>query len=215
MALVDASSVPQVLDASVVDGLANRLIEISNTVQTSFSGAQTRWHGLRDVFDVAGANGIYSVLDRPGNDVESFTTALLEARNALWDAASLTLPGLKTRRTELLERIGAVNADGDAAQEAYSAADAAYWREWRLDAESERTTWARGQRTEAQQAVTQAEEAGAALREDIERFRRDVEDAEDGIASVLNRVSGGTDVHGAWGEPVRVSQTFWGFIDSP
>ena len=85
----------------------------------------------------------------------------------------------------------------------------------RLDPESDETTWARSERSAADRVLTEASDAGTVLRDDIERFRRDVESAEEYIAGRLASIAGGTEVHGARGETVRVSQTFWGFVDSP
>lgn len=215
MALVDPASLPNVLDAAIVSALGDRLADVANTVTTAFSDAHTRWGGLRGVFDVRGAEGVHLMLDRPLEGANEFAGALQQARNALWDAASLTLPDLKARREELAARITTVNADWDAAEQAYSAADSAYWSQWRADRDSSETTQARTERAAADGARTEAAGAGDALLDDIARFRADVESAEELIASQLTQISGGTEVLGAWGEPVRVAQTFWGFVDAP
>ena len=215
MALVDPASLPNVLDAAIVSALGDRLADVANTVTTAFSDAHTRWGGLRGVFDVRGAEGVHLMLDRPLGGANEFAGALQQARNVLWDAASLTLPDLKARREELAARITTVNADWDAAEQEYAAADSAYWSQWRTDRDSDETTQARADRSAADRTRTEAAGAGDALLDDIARFRADVEAAEELIASQLTQISGGTDVLGAWGEPVRTSQTFWGFVDSP
>ncbi|MDW4574013.1 alpha/beta hydrolase [Microbacterium sp. M3] len=215
MALVDPASLPHVVDGGAVSALADGLVEAGNIVATAFPDAHDRWHGLQTVFDVRGAEGVHHMLDRPLADSEEFVRALSDARTVLWDAATLTLPDLASRRAELAARITSVNADGEAADEAYAAADAAYWSQWRADDESLATAVARGDRVAADAARTRAADAGDVLRDDIARFRADVDNAEQMIASQLTRVTGGTEVRGAWGEPVRVSQTFWGFVDAP
>ena len=53
-------------------------------------------------------------------------------------------------------------------------------------------------------------EATEDLESDIRRFRRDVEDTEEQLAQALDRVTGGTDVRGADGRDVSVSNTYWG-----
>ena len=44
MAIIDPASLPHVIEASVVNGLGERLVEIGNNVRTSFAGAVGRWH---------------------------------------------------------------------------------------------------------------------------------------------------------------------------
>lgn len=215
MALVDPASLPNVLDAAAVSALGDRLVEVGNAVTGAVSRMQERWGDLSGVFQVTGAEGVPFMIDRPAADAADFAAALSAARAVMWDAASLTLPALKERREELAARITTVNADYDAAATRWQTADAEYWTQHRADAESDGTTAARRERTAARAALTDAEGAGDALRDDIARFRRDVENAEDLIASQLRNVTGGTDVHGPAGEPVRVSQTFWGFVDAP
>lgn len=171
--------------------------------------------GLREVFDVAGANGIHYALNGPLADAQEFSAALGSGRNALWDAASLLLPDLRRRRDELAERIGTVNADWEAAEEAYADANSAYWRARGRDPESEATESALAARDEAARDRSAVEDAGTQLRSDIDRFRQDVESTEDQIASSLANVTGGTEVYGPGGVPVRTSQTFWGFVETP
>jgi hypothetical protein len=215
MALVDSASLPEVIDAGAVSALGDQLTAIGNAVVTAVSEAHGAWGALRDVFDVTGAEGVFSMLDRPQVDATDFSRALSDARNVMWDAASLTLPGLKTRRDELAARIAAVNATYDEADTAWQEADAAYWTQWRADRDSEATATAKTARTRAASARSDASDAGDVLRDDIESFRRDVESAEETIASQLNNIAGGTEVHGAWGEPVRISQSYWGYVDAP
>lgn len=215
MALVDPSSLPHVVDADAVSALGDRLTALGNSVVTAMSQAHSSWSVLREVFDVSGAAGVYSMLDRPNADAVDFSTALSNARNALWNAASVTLPDLKRRRDELATRIGTVNADYETAEANWQTADSIYRSRHRNDPDSSSTAVARSERSEADRARSDASDAGDALRDDIANFLRDVEAAESTIASELNGIVGGTEVHGAWGEPVNVSQTFWGYVDAP
>lgn len=215
MSRVDPESLPHVIDSAVVTSLADELTSIGNAVVTSVSAARQRWNGLQGVFDVAGAEGVHFMLNRPEVDATAFATTLSSARNVLWDAASLTLPTLAQRRAELAATIVTVNADYDAAERAWESADAYYWRERRSDPDSSATQRARSARTTAEAERGNAVDDCTRLREDIERFRRDVDNAESMIASQLNGLSGGTEVHGPWGEPVRTAQMYWGFVDAP
>lgn len=214
-ALVDPASLPEVIDAGTVSALGDRLTAIGNTVVSALSNARSTWGTLRDVFEVSGAEGVYFMLDRPEADAADFARALSDARNALSDAASLTLPNLKARRDELATRITTVNTAYEEADAAWQEADSAYWTQWRDDRESDATAAAKAERTTAASARGDAAGDADALRDDIERFCRDVESAEETLASQLNNVSGGTEVRGAWGEPVNVSQSYWGYVDSP
>lgn len=217
MPLLDVNSLPNVLDPDVATGLAGRVATLGNDVATVMSTVHDRWNvlGRTEVFDVAGAEGVPRMLDRPDADAGAFAVALSEARNALWDAGTLTLPALKTRREELAARIASVNQAYAEAEQSWQQADTTYWQRHRADPESIETVEASLLRLDASAQRTTASDAGETLRADIERFRVEVVDVEEQIASRLRGIAGGTDVRGAWGERVRVSQSFWGYVDAP
>lgn len=207
---------PQVVDPAVLTGLGERLVAIANGTQTSMSDVQNRWVVLGDteVFHVTGAEAVPRMLDRPVADARSFSDALVEARNTLWEAGSWEFPDLRQRREELASRIPTVVAAYDAAADASVRANATYRSTRGSDVDASVAADASLARLNASTTLNSAESALDTLQADIDRFRRDVEDAEDRLASRLRNVSGGTEVIGAGGEPSRVSQLFWGFSES-
>lgn len=213
MTLVDPALLPTVLAPSVLEGLAERLVSLGNTTITAMSDARDRWTvlGAGDVFDVTGAEAVPRMLDRPAADAREFGAALTAARNVLWDAATVTLPALVARRDELAARVIAVNERHAAAEGSWRSANALYVAERASDA---RDDLAR-ERRNAWNELSDATSAGDDLRAEVARFRDDVDSDEQRIASSLRGIAGGTDVHGARGEPLRASQTFWGFIETP
>ena len=154
------------------------------------------------------------MLDRPASDAQSFSQALIEARNALWDAGSSEFPDLTQRREELASRIPSVVAAYDSAADASALANATYRSTRGSDVDASVAADASLARLNASTTLNSAESALDTLQADIDRFRRDVDDAEDRLASRLRNVSGGTEVIGAGGEPSRVAQLFWGFSES-
>ncbi|MFE7844390.1 alpha/beta fold hydrolase [Microbacterium sp. NPDC057407] len=188
---------------------------MGSAVWAAFDSAYSRWGGLREVFDVRGAEGAHVVLDRPHEDAEAFATALGEARLVLEEAATVVLPPLRQQREALWRRIDAVNGQAEAAEEEYAMVDRAYWSMLRAEPDSDAVDRLRWDRVGAAAARTRAFDEVTLLSEDIERFRELVEAEENLIASRLRAITGGDQVRGAWGTPVRVSQTSWGITDSP
>lgn len=216
MSTPSVDDLPQLVDPAVLTGLGDRIVSVANATQTSMADVQQRWNVLGDteVFHVTGAEAVPRMLDRPASDARGFSEALVEARNALWDAGSSEFPSLKQRREELASRIPSVVAAYDSAAEASAMANATYRSTRGSDVDASVAADASLARLNASTTLNSAESALDALRSDIDRFRRDVEDAEDRLASRLRNVSGGTEVLGAGGEPVRVAQLFWGFSES-
>lgn len=216
MSTPSVADLPQVLDPAVVSGLAERLVTVANATQTSMSTVHDRWNVLSDpeVFHVTGAEGVPRMLDRPRDDAQSFAESLVAARNALYEAASSELPDLRSRREELASRIGSVVADYTSAEEAKAMADTTYWSTRSSGTDPDVAADAALGRSSAGTVLRKAQDALDALRDDIERLRRDIEDSEDRLASRLRGVSGGTEVYAAGGEPLRVAQTFWGFVEN-
>lgn len=211
---ISTGSVPHVIDASVLDGLAGRLTTVAQTVSTAMSETADRWSRLREVFDVFGAEGAYSMLDRPSSDAADFATALIAASASLSSYAQYTMPNLKTRRQELLDRIPDVNSAYESAQDDVTTTESAYWSAFGRDQRSDATTDAREARMDALHARDAAARDVSDLEGDIERFRRDVENAEEDLARELTIITGGTEVHGAWGAELHISQTYWGSASS-
>ncbi|WP_278101665.1 alpha/beta hydrolase [Microbacterium proteolyticum] len=217
MSTPTVADLPLVVEPDVLTGLGDRLVDVANEMQTSMSDVHARWNVLRDadVFHVAGTDAVPQMLDRPAADARSFAEALVTARNALWEAGSVEFADLKKRREELSSRIPGIVADYSAAVDATALADATY-RSTRGDAvDPSVAADAALARLHASTTLSSAESALDSLRSDIDTFRRDVEDAEDRLAARLRGVTGGTEVTGAGGEPVRVAQLFWGFSESP
>ena len=207
---------PQVVDPTVLTDLGERLVSIANAAQSSMADVRQRWTLLSDseVFNVSGAEAVPHMLDRPAADARSFSEALVEARNALWDAGSMEFPDLRHRREELASRIPTVVADYDSAVDASARADTVYRSTRGADVDASVAADASLVRLNASVTLRSAESALDSLSTDIDRFRRDVEDAEDRLASRLRNVAGGTEVINAAGEPVRVGQLFWGHTES-
>jgi hypothetical protein len=216
MSTPSVDDLPQVVDPAVLTGLGDRLVSVANATQTSMADVQQRWSVLGDteVFHVTGAEAVPRMLDSPASDARGFSEALVEARNALWDAESSEFPDLKQRREELASRIPSVVAAYDSAADASARANATYRSTRGSDVDASVAADASLARLNASTTLNSAESALDTLRSDIDRFRRDVEDAEDRLASRLRNVSGGTEVLGAGGELVRVAQLFWGFSES-
>jgi hypothetical protein len=212
---IDPSALPRVLDPAIVSTLCDELAYLGSTVWTSFDSASARWRALREVFDVHGAEGIHLVLDRPRDAAAEFAESLARAQAVLWEAAAVLLPELRSARASLAARIDLVNADVDAAEARYAAADAAYWSLRGGDAESEAADHAHACRVGAAATRTRSYDAAIVLRDEIERFRDRVETEEHLIASRLNAIVGGEQVLGAWGRPVRTSQSMWGVAGVP
>jgi hypothetical protein len=210
------ADLPHVLDPAVVSGLAERLVTVANATQTSMTTVHDRWNVLGDteVFHVTGAEGVPRMLDRPRDDAQSFAESLIAARNALYEAASSELPDLRSRREELASRIGTVVADYTSAEEAKAMADSTYWSTRSSGTDPDVAADAALGRSSAGTTLRKAQDALDTLRDDIDRLRRDIEDSEDRLASRLRGVSGGTEVYAAGGEPLRVSHTFWGFVEN-
>jgi len=216
MSTPSLADLPQVLDPAVVSGLAERLVTVANATQTSMTTVHDRWNVLADteVFHVTGAEGVPRMLDRPRTDAQSFAESLVAARNALSEAASFELPDLRSRRDELASRIDTVVADYTSAEEAKAMADTTYWSTRSSGTDPDVAADAALGRSSAGAALRKAQDALDTLRDDIERLRRDIEESEDRLASRLRGVSGGTEVYAAGGEPLRVAQTFWGFVEN-
>ncbi|MFJ2367748.1 alpha/beta hydrolase [Microbacterium sp. NPDC087665] len=214
MSAVNPSSVPHVLDAAVVEGLGEDIVTSATLLETTMVSAVDRWQHLPEVFDVAGAEGAVAMLDPSRGAASEFVTAMIEARRVLTDAAMNTLPVLKRRREELLERIITVNKQHADAISAASEADSAYWTAFRDDPDSDETSATADERTSAADAEDAANTAVTNLKRDIEKLRSDIEAEEEWIAGELGRISGGDVVRGAWGDEVRVSQTYWGEAES-
>jgi len=211
------ADLPQVLDPGVLSALAERLVTVANTTQMSMSTVHDRWRVLGDheVFQVTGAEAVPQMLDRPHADAQNFSESLVVARNALHDAASLDLPDLRARREELAGRIGGVVEEYERAEDAKASADATYWSTRSSGTDADMAADAALGRLSATTSLRLAQDALDTLRADIDRLRRDVEDAEDRLASRLRGIAGGTEITGAGGEPLRVSQSFWGVVENP
>jgi hypothetical protein len=210
MSAIDPSTVPNVLDASLVESLGDGVVTSASLLETTMASAHDRWQHLPEVFDITGAEGAVAMLDPARGAVSEFVTAMIEARRVLSDATMNTLPTLKKRREELLERITTVNQQHADAVSASSDADSAYWIAYRDDPDSDATSTAADERSAASDAEDAADTAVTDLKRDIEQLRSDIEAEEAWIAGELGRISGGDVVRGAWGEEVRVSQTYWG-----
>lgn len=211
--VISESSVAEVIPPANVEHLDSLLKTAQSTLDTAMEDAQKYWLTLSDVLQVDGADGMNYLLDPSSRAVQEWGTALASARTALSDAATNTLPALVTRRARLLERIVEVNRQSSDADGAVALADAQYWSAYGSDPESSSTTSARESRTDALHAQEQARELESQLESDIEAFRRDVEAEEEKLAGALKGISGGDEVLGAWGDEVRVSQTYWGFAE--
>ena len=216
MRVPNVDDLPRVVDPAVLTGLGERLVSIARATLTSMADVQNRWGVLGDteVFHVTGVEAVPRMLDRPASDAQGFSEALIEARNALWDAGSSEFPDLTQRREELASRIPSVVAAYDSAADASVVANATYRSTRGSDVDASVAADASLARLNASMTLNSAERGLDTLQADIDRFRRDVEDAEDRLASRLRNVSGGTEVIGAGGEPSRVSQLFWGFSES-
>lgn len=210
MSAIDPSTVPNVVDVSIVESLGDDVVTSASLLETTMAAAHDRWQHLPEVFDITGAEGAVAMLDPARGAVSEFVTAMIEARRVLSDASMNTLPALKTRREELLERITTVNQQHADAVSASSDADSAYWSAYRDDPDSDATSTAADERNAASDAEDAANSAVADLKRDIERLRSDIDTEEAWIAGELGRISGGDVVRSAWGEEVRVSQTYWG-----
>lgn len=210
---ISESSVAEVIPPANVEHLDSLLKTAQSTLDTAMEDAQKHWLTLPDVLQVDGADGMNYLLDPSSRAVQEWGTALASARTALSDAATNTLPALVTRRTRLLERIVEANNQSSDADGAVALADAQYWSAYGSDPESSSTSSARESRTDALRSQEQAREVVSQRESDIEAFRRDVEADEEKLASALTGISGGDEVLGAWGDEVRVSQTFWGFAE--
>ncbi|MDQ0644678.1 alpha/beta hydrolase [Microbacterium murale] len=209
-----SASLPHVLDAAAVEALVEQITSAATTLQSAMLDAQERWKRIPEVFDVTGAEGAAIMLDPPTASMQDFVTAMFEGRRVLSDAATYVFPSLKTRREELAARIITVNQEHADAQADAQTAETAYWAAFDRDPDSSTTTSARADRMDALHAADSADRAVSDLQSDIERFRRDIDDAEESIAGELKRISGGDEVRGAWGEPLRVSQTYWGVVET-
>ncbi|UPL13767.1 alpha/beta hydrolase [Microbacterium galbinum] len=210
---ISEDTVAEVVSPANVEYLDSLLSSAQSALDAAMDVAQEHWLTVPDVFQVVGAEGVDYLLDPSSRAVQEWGTALASARTALSDAATDTLPALVTRRTRLLERIVEVNRQSSDADGAVALADAQYWSAYGSDPESSSTTSARESRTDALHSQEQAREIVSQLEIDIETFRRDVEAEEEAIARKLTGISGGDEVLGAWGDEVRVSQTFWGFAE--
>lgn len=210
---IPEDSVVEVVSPANVEHLDSLLSSAQSKLDAAMEEAQKQWLTLPDVLQVVGAGGMNYLLDPSSRAVQEWGTALASARTALSDAATETLPTLVTRRARLLERIVEANRQSSDADGAVAVADAQYWSAYGSDPESSSTTSARESRTDALHSKEQAREIASQLESDIEAFRRDVEAEEEAIARKLTGISGGDEVLGAWGDEVRVSQTFWGFAE--
>ena len=210
MSAVDPSTVPNVLDASVAEGLGESVVSAATLLESTMASAIDRWGRLRELFDLAGAEGAFSLLDPARGAAAEYVTVMLEARSVLSDAAMYTLPTLKGRRERLLERVDTVNQQHADAISALSEAKSAYWSSYFADPDSPSTLNAYWERAFAENDEDSANSAVSELQQDIERLRSDIETEEGYIAGALGRISGGDVVRGAWGAEIRISQTYWG-----
>lgn len=210
---ISEDSVANVVSPSSAEALADLLSTAASTLDSALEAAQTQWSRLFEVFEVSGTEGLSYMLDPAARSVQEWGVALASARRALIDAATTSLPGLVTRREALLSRIVEVNRSSAEAASAVEGADSAYWSAYESDAQSSSTATARTNRMDALHEQEVASESVAALKADIEKFRRDVEQEESALAGRLKGIGGGDEVRGAWDEEVRVSQTFWGFSE--
>lgn len=210
MSTVDPSTVPNVLDASLVEGLGDDVVRLASLLETTMASAHDRWQRLPEVFDITGAEGAVAMLDPARGAAGEFATAMIEARRVLSDASMNTLPALKRRRDDLLDRIATVNQQHSDAVSAAAEADSAYWAAYRHDPDSDATSSAADDLRAASDGEEAANAAVADVKRDIARLRSDIDAEESWIAGELGRISGGDVARGTWGEEVRLSQTYWG-----
>jgi len=210
---ISEDSVAQVVSPGSVETLESMLSSSQSSLDSAMTVAQEHWLRVPEVFQVSGAEGADFLLDPSSRAVQEWAEALGKARRALSDAAMFSLPTLVSRRENLLARVVEVNRQASDAAGAAEVADSQYWSAYGKDPESSSTTTARQTRTDALHGQEAASEAVTALKADIERFRRDVEEEEESLAGVLKGIGGGDEVLGAWGAESRVSQTFWGFAE--
>lgn len=207
---IDPSSVPSVVAPASLESLGDDVVALASSLETTMASAHDRWQFLQEVFDVSGAEGAIAMLDPARNATTEFAMALTEARRVLSEASTYTLPALQVRRETLIERINEVNRRHEEALSAVREASTAYWAQLNSDPDSDAIAYARESRQIAMDEEQAAQTALDDVRGEIERFRADVETEEGWIAAELGRISGGDIVRGAWGEEVRVSQTYWG-----
>lgn len=201
---------PQVLDATAVEALGNKVFGAANLLSETATDAADRWLRLPEVFDVSDATIATTMLDGPKTTATDFLEAMTKAQQVLVEFTMTTIPSLTRRREDLAARILTVNAQREAAQSALESSDAAYWSAYETDPASETTRRAGEAQTEATDAWRDADSAVGDLEADIRVFRLDLEAAEDFLASDLKAISGGDDPRGAWGAHLTISQTFWG-----
>lgn len=168
--------------------------------------ANNTWKGLDAYFQVQGAEGVFQMLERLVVDAEAFSSAVLDGYQHLTQAES-TFQSLERRREDLVADIADVNTQLEAAHSAlayeqrqsnmvcYQPGSAAEWQQTMA-------LW------NAELDVHAADRAEERLRSKIEKFNRSVEDEERHLGQSLKNVSGGTDVYGSDGEPIR--RQWWG-----
>lgn len=213
MSAID-TPLPTVLDQSALIALADRVEAAASMLDAGMADAADRWARLPEVFDVAGADGAYALLSRPRMAAQGFKSVIEQAAMQMRETALNVLPPLRARRDSLAERIDAVGRRLATAIAGAEAAELAYAAAGGDGATSEAAAEASRARTPAWNARAAAESAVGDVEHEITRLRRDIEDAENDLASILRRLSGGDEVGSPWGGNVGISQDHWGASSS-
>lgn len=212
---VAADSLPTVLASAPVEALGAQVKGAAARLRDGAEIADSHWGRLEEVFQLSGVDGVRQMLGPSVVAADYFYMAMESAQRALSDAASTTFPELERRRNQLASRIDEVNRSAEGARSAAAEAESAYWVAYNDDPHSETTTRARAERVTALHTNSRAASEESELIAEIERLRRDVEAAEEALASRLRGIADGDVVVGAWGEEVGISQDYWGAANAP
>jgi hypothetical protein len=187
-----ASELPRVLDPTLLEDLGDDILRAATRLNRGMHQANVRWQHLGTVFSV-GPTPVVSLLTGSLHSAEQLEQSMIDARRVLGEYARFTFPALRARRRDLARRIASASPGGTPSP-APPAGDGCLTAVETSDAEA--------------QALDD-------LRADVERFCRDVEEAESALAHDLDAITGGEDARGPWGVALTISQAYWGEGASP
>ncbi|MFF5624462.1 alpha/beta hydrolase [Microbacterium sp. NPDC012755] len=206
-------SLKAVPSASAMDSLATDAAALGQRVSDTFDAVVTQWKLLDDAFVLIPAVPVSGMLITPQSSMSDFSDAMAAAKSALGNASFHDFGPLEVRRADLLGRIDNLN-QRHANHQATLREEIA---EFRADPANDPVITGRNHpettaygNAKANLSILDDEAETLAL--DVDRFHRDLDEAEAALATTLRSITGGDTVRRSDGSEVHSSQMYWGIV---
>jgi hypothetical protein len=194
-----------------MDALGTDAATLGQTVDDTFDAVVTQWKLLDDAFVLMPAAPVSVMLVVPQTPIADFSDAMSQAKTVLSDASYHEFEPLERTRADLLGRIDNLNLRHANHQATLDAEISTF----RADPDNDPAITGRNHpdtdayRT-AKVNLSLLDDEAVTLANDVDRFHRDLDDAEAALASRLRAIIGGDTVTRSDGSEVHASQQFWG-----